>query len=259
MKQLMLTLLSLLFVTGCISTNDKTFEYMSSVTEPSVLKTAENESEIHFRIYSPKLVKGEKYPVCIYLHDEGETGNDNASQMTNGFDRIVKFISDNDAGVIAIAPQCPKGSQWKDKEMIEVVHDLIYSLLDKDEVDSNRIYLTGYGMGGEGVWNFALEYPLCASAFAPVCGGCPISKTTSVEKVPVDLGEVSIWAVHYLDDRVRTPDLSKKILRLVWVQSVALARMTEFPSGGHTPEIYSNENFMWWLFSTRRDVMPYFQ
>ena len=259
MKSTSLILITLTLITGCISAKNTTFDYMTSVTETSVLKSEDNETEMHFRIYSPKLVKGEKYPVCIYLHDEGETGNDNVAQMTNGFDRIVKFIEDNDARVIAIAPQCPKGVQWKDKEMIETIHDLIASLVEKEEVDHNRVYLTGYGMGGEGVWNFALEYPLCASAFAPVCGGCPISKTTSVKKVPVDLGEVSIWAIHYLDDRVRTPDLSKKILRLVWVQSVALARMTEFPSGGHTPEIYSNENFMWWLFSTRRDVMPYFQ
>ena len=267
MRLLTLLLTGTFLLTGCTSFKVDTAEFMDSITEPSTLKTMDDTETLPFRIYAPKtfsrfkddtIPSDEKFPVCIYLHDDTECGTNNLAQLTNGFDRIVKFIIDNEEEMIAIAPQCPEGSQWKDPQMVEHVYELIESLVAKDNVDTSRIYLTGFGMGGEGVWYFALKYPLAASAFAPVCGGSLASKSSNTVRVPLDLDEANIWSVSYLDDRVRTSDLAKKIVRSVWIQSVALTRFTEFPKGGHTSEIYSDENFMGWLFSTRKDIKSNF-
>lgn len=205
-----------------------------------------------YRVYTPEIVTNNVYPVCIYLHDSDSSGNNNKSQLDEGATDLIKYVKNSDTPAFVIIPQCPKGKQWKDDDMLVALDDLVGTWLKKDVVDKSRIYMTGFGMGGEGTWSYVTEFPDNISTIAPVCGGSLAIKQTKDPIVPMALSEMNIWAIHYLDDRVRTSDLSKKILSGVWTQNVALSRLTEFPSGGHTPVVYKDAGFLGWLFATRR-------
>lgn len=243
----------LVSLSGCMmsQTEHYSVNQLVSITETATHIVNDSES-LDYRIYSPKIEKGKVYPVCVFLHDSTESNTNNIDQMRVAFGDIVKFTQDNNVPAIVIAPLCPEGKTWSDGDVVDYLDSFIGRLANNEYTDQERIYLTGFGMGGEGVWSYVLSAPDRIATIAPVCGGCLATKTTPEPGVPIELQDVNIWAIHYVDDRVRTSDLSKKILSGVWTQSTALSKITEFPRGGHTASIYSDPEFMGWLFSTKR-------
>ena len=246
MKHLSIALL--LLFTGCMSFKT---DRISELTDKQTLPVQAG-FYLPYTVYSPKVTEGEKYPVCIFLHDTDKCGSDNNLQMSEGVNSIIDYVIDSDTPAFVVAPQCPADHTWCDMELEVALDTLISVFKSRDDVDPDRIYLTGFGMGGEGTWNFALEFPDDVVTIAPVCGGALAMKQTEDPVVPIILMDMNIWAIHYLDDRVRTTDLSKKILSAVWTQNVALAKYTEFMRGGHTADIYKDPGFLGWMFATRK-------
>ena len=249
MKRLCLMLMLVGSLTGCITTGPANKDVIAS-TETGI--GGAPDLILSMRIYLPKVEEGKKYPLCIYLHDTDGVGTDGLGNLDDGANNLVRYVKSSDTPSFILIPQCPKGKEWKDEDVMVSLNEIVTAWLQKEEVDKDRVYLTGFGMGGEGVWFYSLEFPDELSTIAPVCGGSLATKTTINPIVPNILQDANIWAIHYLDDRVRTPDLSKKILSGIWTQSVALSRLTEFPEGGHTADIYKNQRFMGWLFATRK-------
>ena len=249
MKRLYLILMLVGSLTGCITTGPANKDVID-VTDTTIGGTPD--LILSMRIYLPKVEEGKKYPLCVYLHDMDGVGTDGLANLDDGANELIRYVKSSDTPAFVIVPQCPKGKQWKDDDVLIALDETIKAWLAKKEVDNERVYLTGYGMGGEGAWFYAMEFPDALSTIAPVCGGSLATKTTIDPTVPMILTDTNIWAIHYADDRVRTPDLSKKILSCIWTQSVALSKMTEFPSGGHTADIYKNKKFLGWLFATRK-------
>jgi predicted peptidase len=249
----MLGLVMMVALAGCITRQPDHYslDKLVGLTESSVSIVGTSDT-LDYRIYAPKLTDGEVYPICIFLHNSSEINTNNIDQMRVGFGDIVKYTIESDTPAIIIAPNCPEGKSWTDNDVVDVLDGFIGNLLNNKYTDKERIYLTGFGMGGEGVWSYILSAPDRVSTVAPVCGGTLATKTTPTPDIPLELSDVNIWAIHYLDDRVRTSDLSKKILSGVWTQSTGLSKLTEFPGGGHSANIYSDPDFMGWLFSTKR-------
>lgn len=249
-----LKMLPLVVLTGCAMFNQSdpySLDKLVDKTE-SAVSIINDDQSLDYRIYAPKLVDGEVYPVCIFLHDSDECNTNNVDQMRVAFGDIVRYIEENDTPAVVVAPKCPDGKTWSDDDVIDLIDAYIGQLTRNKYVDTERIYLTGFGMGGEGVWNYALSAPDRVATIAPVCGGTLATKQTPTPGIPLELSDVNIWAIHYVDDRVRTSDLSKKILSGIWTQNTGLSKITEFPSGGHTARIYTDPAFMGWLFSTKR-------
>ena len=247
MKWLSLAAL-LLCLTGCI-TSEPANKDVIDLTTTAIL--ANGETHLTYRVFTPSKTDG-KCPVCIYLHDDSGIGTNNVDQLDDGANAIVRYVKNEAISAYVIIPQCPPGKQWKDEDILILLDELIITYVGRSNTDEKRVYLTGFGMGGEGAWMYALTFPDRISTVVPVCGGALAMRSTADPDVPIELADVNIWAIHYLDDRVRTADLSKKIISGIWTQNVGLAKMTEFISGGHTADIYKNDKFMGWLFATRR-------
>jgi poly(3-hydroxybutyrate) depolymerase len=52
-------------------------------------------------------------------------------------------------------------------------------------IDVNRIYLTGFSMGGYGTWETAIAYPDVFAAIAPICGISDIANARRLENIPI--------------------------------------------------------------------------
>ena len=236
---------------GCVS--DKlSLNEVKDLTYSTVLRNNENEDLIPFRLYAPEYKPGEKYPLIVYLHDDHQRGTNNVDQLEGAVGRIIKFSRDHNYPAFVAAPQCPQGLEWKDDICIESINGLIRAMSSRPEIDTSAIYLTGVGMGGEGAWYYAFDYPESISTIVPVCGGQLAIKRSQNPQVPVELSEVNVWVINYLDDGIRSPDFDRKVLSHIWTQYTAMARYTDFMTGGHTSEIYSDINFMGWLMATKR-------
>ena len=83
---------------------------------------------------------------------------------------------------IFIMPQCPKTTFWAAR--VESIHKFIDSIIEKCNIDEDRIYLTGLSMGGFGTWHVAMDAPKRFAAIAPVCGG-GMAWNAGVLKMPI--------------------------------------------------------------------------
>jgi len=97
-----------------------------------------------------------------------------------------------DLGAIIVAPDSVRGD-WSSPENEKAVNALLDAMLAHYAIDSKKIAVTGYSMGGAGTWHFADKFPERFSAAIPVAGRPPAS--AAGWRLPV-------LAIHSRDDQV---------------------------------------------------------
>lgn len=95
-------------------------------------------------------------------------------------------------GAIIVAPES-LGGAWNTAQNERGVNALLESVQTAYRIDTQKIAVTGFSMGGTGVWFFAGKYPERFSAAVPVAGTPPASAGNW--KTPV-------FAVHSRSDEV---------------------------------------------------------
>ena len=119
-------------------------------------------------------------------------------------------------------------------------------LKDSHNIDTHRIYLTGYSMGGYGTWRTASLYPQQFAAIVPICGGGETEWATSLTGIPV-------WAFHgQRDESVPVAETTKMI------DAIQLAggtpKLTVYPDGKHYvwDDVYQDAEVLEWLWKQRQ-------
>ncbi|MEI6578401.1 MAG: alpha/beta hydrolase-fold protein [Eubacteriales bacterium] len=184
--------------------DNRSFEKFPDTFKGYIYKDSNYKLDMYFRIYLPAgYDKTKVYPVIVFLHGSGERGNDNNKQLAGDwFDALAKSVKDGEGTnpCILVAPQCPPDHEWADgsaktQNMKSQVKDLIVKGIKKNySVDTKRIYLTGFSMGGYGAWYITTKYPNMFAAAVPVAGGGQPGFAWLLKDVP-------IWAAHSLFDK----------------------------------------------------------
>ena len=136
----------------------------------------------------------QEWPLLVYLHDAPLRGA-TLELLMEGEPLPKKLGKGDDFPFIAVSPLGDGGYQfWAKDEMIDPLFTLIEEIQSVYSVDNNRIYLTGNGMGGNGVWEIGLRYPAYFAALAPVAGyfDYPFAIPNNI----CDLKDVPVWAFH---------------------------------------------------------------
>ena len=192
--------------------------------------------------YSPEN-SDKKLPLVIQLHGAGERGNGSEEELSkvdiHGFSNIMEG---NEYECIFIMPQCPKTTFWAAR--VESIHKFIDSIIEKYNVDEDRVYLTGLSMGGFGTWNVAMDSPKRFAAIAPVCGG-GMAWNMGVLKMP-------IWMFHGENDGVVSPTNSDEIAKKL--ESIgADYKYTKVPDVAHDVwKVAYTKELLEWLLSKKR-------
>jgi len=130
-----------------------------------------------------------KWPVMLFLHGSGESGDDLEKVKTHG---PPKLISKGKAfPFIVISPQCPDARTGWDPEAL---NGLLDEVIAHYSVDLDRVYLTGLSMGGYGTWALASDSPQRFAAIAPICGG------GTPRRMARRLRTMPIWVFHGAKD-----------------------------------------------------------
>ena len=130
----------------------------------------ESDRYFNFRYvkYLPKdYDANEKYPLVLFLHGAGERGEDLDVASRHGYMKYVREEG-REYPFIFIAPQCPYDKYWGC--YTESLIAFLDYICDTLPVDRDRVYLTGFSMGGTGTWMLAMAAPEKFAAIAPVCG-----------------------------------------------------------------------------------------
>ncbi|HEX9962363.1 MAG TPA: prolyl oligopeptidase family serine peptidase [Pyrinomonadaceae bacterium] len=131
-------------------------------------------STMNFRVYIPAgYDPAKKYPVILYLHGSGETGTDNKKQIGGPqLGSVIQLFGakypERYRSFIAVIPQTQ--NYWIGDAAEQAVKALDQTVTEFNG-DANRVYLTGFSLGGYGSWYLAAKYPKKFAAVVPVAGG----------------------------------------------------------------------------------------
>ncbi len=185
----------------------------------------------------------EKLPLIIQLHGAGERGDGKDDLNLVDVWGFSKVISEETVNCRIIMPQCPKDTFWVAK--IESLLEFIDQIIGEYNVDTSRIYLTGFSMGGYGTWYTAMARPDLFAAIAPVCGG-GMAWNADVLNMPV-------WAFHGSDDDVVSVSQSEEMVGKLKElgKNIKFTRLEGF---GHNigNEVFNMQLLEWLLSHTRK-------
>jgi predicted peptidase len=195
--------------------------------------------ESKYVLFVPPNYKGDKeYPVILFLHGAGSTGDDGQKQVKGG---LAKHIRDakQKFPFITIFPQA-KTKGWgasgdNGKRALAILDEV-----QKDyKTDKKRVYLTGLSMGGFGTWSLAAAHPERWAAIAPICGGGDPKTAAKFKDVPC-------WCFHGDADKTVSVEKSRAMIKAL-KDAGGNPKYTEYPGVEHnswdkayaTPELYS--------------------
>ncbi len=172
--------------------------------------------EIKYRLFKPNQKSEEKYPLVVVYHGSGAIGTDNNTQLGLLHKLFASPDIQSKYPAYVIAPQFPtRSSDYKTDMEREVlfstprpclneVFQLIDSLKSSLNIDSKRIYVVGFSMGGSTVINSLSARPDLFAAGISVAGIPQFDQTQVLKKIP-------IWLIHGIDD-TENPIHSDEIL-----------------------------------------------
>jgi predicted peptidase len=215
-----------------------------------------------YRLLYPDYNPSRKYPLVVFLHGSGERGNDNDAQLKWG---VMNFATDQMMShypAFVIAPQCPENDWWSNfredtvawkmhlnpspTKSMELVIGLIRQMTRNFAVDTNRIYITGLSMGGQGTFDAITRWPDLFAAAVPVCGGGDISRVKQFAHLP-------IWMFHGAEDLGVMTTYSTDMLDAL-LKAGANPGCTIYPEVGHFSwfAAYTDPLMIAWLFRQHR-------
>jgi len=148
-----------------------------------------------------------QWPLIVFLHGSGERGFDSQRLASIGLPQILQDRSD--LPFVVVSPQLPPGDGWNDKgEMINALVDWVET---EYAIDPQRIYLTGFSLGGFGTWALGLNAADRFAALVPVAGGWEFGSDAVPSNI-CDLAAKPIWVFHGAQDETVKPAQSEVLV-----------------------------------------------
>jgi poly(3-hydroxybutyrate) depolymerase len=196
-----------------------------------------------FLLYLPKGYSqhpAAKYPLLIFLHGSGESGIDIDLVKKHG---PPQFLDDRpDFPFIVASPQAPYPPRGFDPEELTV---LLNQLLQRLPIDPDRVYLTGFSMGGYGTYRWASAHPETFAAIAPVAGAARPEEACNLRSVP-------IWAFHGAKDESVKLENDQAAVDAIKACGGDI-KFTVYPDGGHSSDAaYADPQLYQWFLEHRR-------
>lgn len=179
------------------------------------------------------------WPMILFLHGAGETGEDLAKVKIHGPPKII------DAGktlpFVVVSPQSPQRG-WN----VLALNALLDEVIKSHRIDADRVYLTGLSMGGRGTWDLAAAYPERFAAIVPICGSGNPGDGRKLKNIPA-------WVFHGAKDTGVPLELSENMVKAV-NKAGGSAKLTVYPEAGHDSwtETYNNPELYQWLLEQKR-------
>jgi len=204
-------------------------------------------TDLRYWLYLPAAqAPREKLPLLVYLHGFSHSGSNLDRLLSGGVP--AELESGRELPMVVVSPQCPKGDNWQYAEMVERLSRLVAEVVAGHDLDAQRVYLTGFSMGGDGVWALGLAHPEQFAALAPVASdwGADPQAMCALQGVPV-------WVFQSEKDQLVSPRHATSVVGAL-KQCGGEVQLTLFPDAGHegTSRIaYSMDEMYEWFLEQR--------
>ncbi|MBN2038779.1 MAG: dienelactone hydrolase family protein [Spirochaetes bacterium] len=259
-----LIILSVISFPFCSKINNKKVQqkYASFIYESEKISR-----KLPYRLYTPDNfnIKAE-YPLILILHGGSELGSDNKKQLTLPAEIFSSAKVQKKNPCFILVPQCPKGEQWlnttfkkppfsnysqeniPESNSMKMTIELINALCNDYPVDRNKIYVTGYSMGGSGTWDIITRYPGFFAAAVPVTGVSDPLKAQKIKQLP-------IWAFHGSKDTISPVQVTRNMVNALKAAKGNII-FTEYRDIAHNSwdTAYNNSAMIEWLFRQKKQM-----
>jgi predicted peptidase len=197
---------------------------------------------VNYLLYIPRSYARDaaaEWPLILFLHGSEQRGDDPALLQDLSLLTFAEKLGD--FPFVAVIPQCPRNMHWP-PGIVKRVLDSVESML---RIDRDRVYLTGFSMGGYGTWQTAAAFPRTFAAIAPICGMSDLPEVPRLTGIP-------IWAFHGAQDANVPVSESRKMVDTLR-KSGADARLTVYPDLAHdcwTMTYRDSRLYLWFLDHT---------
>jgi predicted peptidase len=204
------------------------------------------EGEGKYVVFVPHDYKGDKaYPLILFLHGAGSTGNDGQKQIMSGLAPAIKK-QEKTFPFIVVFPQSQmktwKAESTDGKRALSILAEVQKGY----KVDDKRIYLTGLSMGGSGTWSFAAAHPEKWAAMVPLCGRADLANASKIKDVPT-------WCFIGDQDKKDLVENNREMIKALKAVGSS-ARYEEYAGVGHNcwDRAYATQELFDWLLKQAR-------
>ncbi len=223
--------------------------------------------------YSTNL--SQKYPLIIFLHGVGETGNGVSGLYTmlnaglpktisQGWDpEAINPVDGQNYKFIVVSPQASTSVGWS--YQWNSIQYILPDVINRYRVDTTRIYVTGLSAGGNGTWTCLTSGPDAAKKFA---AAVPIaSAPLPLDSIPLTGSQygVKLWQICGDQDAFYNFSTSSTASYNSGTPVPnPSATLTVFPGQGHWPSVWDtsydpawtsnvhNKNIYQWMLQYKR-------
>lgn len=234
-----------------ISVLEKKQKELSYTSNPSL-----GDGQLHgYLLYYPEEYyrnPTKTFPLLVVLHGQGEKGTLNYGNLTrHGPAKLIQ--GGREFPFIVATPQTYIfAGGWATK----VVNEFIDKMSNENRVNTNKVYLTGFSMGGGGSFLYTGVYPNKIAAVVPIAGWGSAGNC-NMKNVPV-------WAFHNNDDgTVGVAGTNNAIASINACNTPPpiAAKKTIYTSGGHdawtkTYDGTGGYDIYTWMLQYSKNVVP---
>jgi predicted peptidase len=189
-----------------------------------------------YLLHKPKNLNAKK-PLIIFLHGSGERGTDLEKLKIHG---PLKYVASHELDAYILAPQCVENGNWE----AESLYQLIQKVCKENNIDTNRIYLTGLSMGGWGTWDLAMTHPEVFAAIVPIASFVNLMQEDDVCKMK----DIPMRVFHGLQDDVVDLDSVTAVYKNLKACNADI-KLTVFEDANHDSwsKVYDNPDIYEWM------------
>jgi poly(3-hydroxybutyrate) depolymerase len=190
---------------------------------------------------------GNPRPLIVFLHGAGETNQGLDSLKRHDLWYFAKgHIEARDFPYIVVSPMTSEHG-WEPLRVKNFIEQIVNDHSRRYRIDPQRVYLTGYSMGGFGTFHTACVYPEMFAAIAPVAGGGEPKWAENLKTVPT-------WAFHGDKDEVVSYESSANMIDAMIAVGHNDARLTSLNGVGHgiAGEVYRSPKLYRWMLTHRK-------
>jgi predicted peptidase len=216
-----------------------------------------------------------KWPVILFLHGNGESGDDGIRPTGHGIGPAIRRHPDRFPAVV-VFPQARWRGVWLGETETVALAALDQAVREFNG-DRRRLYLTGVSLGGYGTYQLAARHPGTFAAIAPVAGGVVpppgfvmppdvvalaragdrylaiLETADPYRPIAAMIGKTPAWIVHGAADPI-VPVTEARRMAAALKADGARVEYVEYPEQGHaiTDRAYGDPALAAWLLAQRR-------
>ena len=207
------------------------------ILEPHTVNISANLPGFYSAVPGHYYKNDHRYPLLIYIHGAGQFGNGVPPSLDavfkEGTPKLLKektfplnFVSDNKHYTfIVLMPQFARSFTTAD---MKAFYDYAKS---NYRIDTARMYITGFSLGGLMTSEFGCAYPRSIAAMLPMAGETTTDLVNKAKQVAAN--NLAVWVFHNTGDEVYDVNGARNFVATINLQTPGIpARLTVFPPEG---------------------------